>query len=310
MKRLAAALALAALCCATEVRAQDVPVVDSAAEARAQYAQGTQAFQLKRYAEAALHFEAAAAFRVNAVALYTAGLAWDNASNPPRAADAYARALAVPGLDPKQTKTAKTRIEALESALGSLDVTAPDGWKVQLDTFTEVPTPARLHGAPGPHALSVKAPGKPIERRDVTLEQGKATKLALEEKTVEAPKPDPPPPPKVDTTPPPPKQVVQRSYWITRRVIGVGVAGLGVAALGATAILGSEANGAKDAYNAGPTREAYDHASSLQTFTNVALIAGGVLLVGGIVLVVVPDVNDGRLEVGIGPTGARIGGTF
>ena len=116
MKRLAAVLTLGALCLATEVRAQETPTADSAAEARAQYTQGTQAFQAKRYSEAALHFEAAAAFRVNAVALYTAGLAWDLASKPERAADAYARALEVQGLDAKQTKTAKDRIDALHAA--------------------------------------------------------------------------------------------------------------------------------------------------------------------------------------------------
>ena len=321
MKRLAAVLATGAIALGamgalmgapTEARAQDIPVADSAAEARAQYSQGTTAFQAKRFPEAALHFEAAAAFRVNAIALYTAGLAWDGAGRPERAADAYARALEVPGLDATQTKKARDRVEKLEGTLGVLAVTAPDGWKVQLDALTEAPTPARLHGQMGSHSLSVKPPGKPIESRSVTLSAGQVTKLVLEEKAEPPPKPTTDPTPTKPTTDPtpPPAAKVERSYWITRRVIGVGVAGLGVAALGATAIFGIEANSAKDAYNAGPTREAFDHASSLQTFTNVALVAGGVLLVGGIVLVVVPDVNDGRVEVGIGPNGARIGGTF
>ncbi len=122
MKRLAALLALGALSLPVEARAQEVGVADSAAEARAQYTQGTQAFQGKRYSEAALHFEAAAGFRVNAVALYTAGLAWDLASKPERAADAYSRALEVQGLDGKQTKIAKDRIEKLETTLGALAV--------------------------------------------------------------------------------------------------------------------------------------------------------------------------------------------
>src|SRR4051812_19957893 len=74
------------------------PSGDAGTEARQQYQQGTQAFQQKRYSEAALHFEAAASFRTSSVALYTAGLAWDLASRPERAADAYARALEVGGL--------------------------------------------------------------------------------------------------------------------------------------------------------------------------------------------------------------------
>ena len=159
--------------------------------------------------------------------------------------------------------------------------------------------------------LSVKPPGKPIESRNVSLSSGQTTRLVLEEKVEPPPRVDPvAPPPRLDPIAPPPQPIVQRSYWITRRVVGVGLAGVGVAALGGAAVFGIEANGAKDAYNAGPTREAFDHASSMQTFTNIALIAGGVLLVGGIVLVVLPDANDGRVEVGIGPTGARIGGTF
>ena len=167
-------------------RAQDAAPADSGAEARSQYQQGMQAFQQKRYSEAALHFEAAAALRINAVTLYTAGLAWDNASRPERAADAYGRSIDVGGLDPKQLTLAKDRVAQLEKTMGTLAVTGPDGWKVQLDTFTEVAVPARLHAAPGVHALSVRAPGKPIERRDVSLDAGKVASLELREE-VKAP---------------------------------------------------------------------------------------------------------------------------
>lgn len=293
----------------------EIPTADSAAEARQQYQLGTQAFQSKRYSEAALHFEAAAAFRAHSVALYTAGMAWDLASRPERAADAYARALEVGGLDPKQDKVARERVQALERSLGSLVVSAPEGTKVQLDTFTEVPTPARLHGPPGVHGLSIRAVGRPIERRDVMLEGGRVTTLDLKEEPKAPPKVDPvpvpPPAPKPDpalTAPPPPRE----SFWITRRVIGVGVGGVGVAALAATIILGINANGAKDAFDASPTRETYDHASSLQTWTNVALISGALLTAGGAALVLWPDRDgaEGRMRAQIGPTGFRLQGTF
>ena len=297
--------------------AQDTAVADPAAEARAQYQLGTQAFQAKKYSEAALHFESAASFRPHAVALYTAGLAWDLANNPPRAADAYSRALDVTGLDAKQTATAKERVAALEKTLGTLAVTAPEGWKVQLDAFTEAPVPARLHAPPGQHQLSVRAPGKPIDHHDVTLEAGKTTPLEV---SLEPAKPPPlttpaddkssaQPTPKDTTTPP---RLRDSNYWTIRRVAGVGVAGLGVAALGAGVLFGLEANSAKDAYDAAPSREGFDHASSLQTWTNVMLIGGAVVLVGGIVLVVLPDSDGGeaRLKMGVGPRGATLGGTF
>lgn len=309
--RLAVAGLLAAMSLTPVVaRAQDAAPVDAAVEARQQYQQGTQAFQQKRYQEAALHFEAAASFRTSSVALYTAGLAWDLASKPERAADAYGRALEVGGLDPKQQGLAKDRVAQLETTLGTLAVTAPDGWRVQLDTFTEVPTPARLHAGAGVHGLSVRAPGKPIERRDVALQTGKLVTLELKEEPKIVPKVEPEPvkPPPIVVPPPPPPPP---PYWITRRVIGVGVGGVGIAALGSAIILGTSANSAKTAYDAGPTREGFDHASSLQTWTNVALVSGFVLVAGAVVLVVWPDKDgEGRVNVGAAPGGAVLTGKF
>lgn len=300
-----------ALLTSSAAQAQEPPVVDSAAEARQQYSQGTQAFQAKRYEEAALHFEAAASFRTNAVALYTAALAWDLATKPERAADAYGRALAVGGLDPKQGSLARERVAQLERTLGTVVITAPEGWRVQLDTFTEVLTPARLHGATGVRSLSIRAPGKPIERRDVNIEASKTSNLELKDEPKVVSKVD------AEAVKPPPVEVPAsrpraEQYWITRRVVGVGVAGVGLAALGGGIILGLQANSAKGAYDAGPTRESFDHASSVQTWTNVSLVAGGVLIAGGIALVVIPDKDDGRgrMRASLTPSGAVVSGTF
>jgi hypothetical protein len=307
-----AAVIAAPFALATPARADEPPAADSAAEARAQYGMGTQAFQQKRYSEAALHFEAAAAFRANGVALYTAGLAWDLASRPERAADAYARALDTPGLDAKQTSVAKDRVAALEKTLGTLVVTAPEGTKVQLDTFTEVPTPARLHGAPGVRTLSIRAKGKPIERRDVALDVGKTSTLELKDEPTPPPTPDvePPPTQEVAPPPPPPPPPPPRGFWTTRRAIGAGVAGAGIAALGGAVLLGVSANGAKDAYDAAPSREGLDHASSLETLTNVMLVAGALVTIGGGVLLFLPEKDQARVEVGALPGGGYVRGSF
>ncbi|MBS2016961.1 MAG: hypothetical protein JST00_29005 [Deltaproteobacteria bacterium] len=285
---------------------------DDASEARAQYQQGTQAFQQKRYSEAALHFEAAAALRPNAVTLYTAGLAWDNAARPERAADAYARSLDIGGLDPKQAGLARDRVSQLEKTLGTLAVTAPEGWKVQLDTFTEVVAPARLHGAPGVHALSVRAPGRPIERRDVSLDAGKVTALDLKDEPKVTAKVDvepPKPPPPVESPKPPPLR--SSSYWIPRRLVGIGATGVGAAFLASGIVLGLNANDAGVAYDVKPTRESFDHASSLQTWTNVAFISSAIFVAGGLALVLWPDKDsEAEVRLGVGPTGATFAGSF
>ena len=310
----AVALGTILMCSAQPAFAQDTapitppPTADTATEARSQYQQGTQSFKDKHYEEAALHFEAAASFRSNAVALYTAGLAWDLANKPERAADAYARALSVGGLDPKQTNLAKDRVAQLEKMLGTATVTAPDGWRVQLDTFTEVATPARIHGTAGVHSLSVRSP-KGIERRDLTLEGGKVSALELKDAPKIEPKIEKPPPPPPTPAALPPR--LQESFWTTRRAIGVGVAGVGFMSVVSGIILGLEANSARDAYNAGPTQASYDHAGSLQTWTNITFIAGAVLLAGGVALVVIPEKDEGKsVHVSAGPGGAMLTGSF
>src|SRR5262249_20219459 len=109
---------------------------DDAAEARQQYNLGTTAYRDKRYVEAALHFEAAAAQRAHAVTLYTAALAWEQANRPDRACDDYGRALDVPGLSAQQASHAQGRVATLEKTLGTVAVSAPEGWRVQLEGLT------------------------------------------------------------------------------------------------------------------------------------------------------------------------------
>ena len=117
-----------------------------------------QAYQAKRFVEAALHFEAAVVQRPHAVTIYTAALAWEQASRPDRAADDFSRSLDVQGLSPAQSQNAHERLAILERAMGTLDVTAPEGWRVQLDANTGVLAPAHLHAMPGVHSLAVQAP--------------------------------------------------------------------------------------------------------------------------------------------------------
>jgi hypothetical protein len=260
----------------------------ASANARARYNAGTKAFADKRYVEAALNFEAAAAEKASPVALYTAALSWEQANVPDRAADDYTRALAAPGLPADKIGLARERLASLEGVFGTVTVVGAEGTRVQLDANTELPVPATLHAAAGVHTLSARSAGHPIERRPVVLERGKTTKVDL---VAEPPPPQtgdvkkeplPPPPP-----PPPPSPPADTGGL--RRAIGFTAIGVGGAMVLSGIVLGSEAIGARDTYRGAPTQFAYDHASELQTWTNVAFIAAGVFAAGGVALVVWPS---------------------
>jgi tetratricopeptide (TPR) repeat protein len=273
-----------ALCPAVSFAQGDVSEAN-AAEAKKQFAIGTKAFSAGHFPEAAQAFEAAAAARPNAVALYTAALAWEQAPQSERAADDYGRALDMTGggLNPQQTNTARERVTALEKTLGTLAVTGPDGYKVQLDQFTEAPVPVRLHGTPGTHALSVRAPGKTPEKREVLLEGGQTQNMDVTPVPVKKVEQAPPPPP--------PKEVVVEKpvhELSLMKALGFSAIGVGGAATLTAILLGISALDAGDAYNAAPTHASLVHANALATWTTVSWIAAGVFIAGGVTLVLIP----------------------
>jgi hypothetical protein len=284
---------------------------DAAANAaRSQYNAGTKAFADQRYAEAALAFEAAADAKPSAVALFTAALSWDRTNAPDRAADDYARAVALGGLPADKGAQAKDRLSVLEGTLGAATVSGPDGARVQLDANSERPVPATLHGSAGVHTLTVRAPGGAIERRSVVLERGKTSTLDL----ATAP-PGPAPDNQAQPTPAPaPAERAPRparSDW--RTPVGIAATGVGGATLLAGVLFGVEANDAKNAYTAAPAQATYNHASSMQTWTNVALIAGGVITAVGVTLIVWPALSSSEpahAEVSVLPGGLLVKGVF
>jgi hypothetical protein len=274
----------------------------AAAHARALYDSGTQAFAHGRYLEAALDFEVAATFKRSAIALYTAALSWERANAPERAADDYARAVVVGDLPPDTATSASLRLVQLRKVLGAVAVTAPSDWRLQLDDHSEVEPPATLHGSPGVHTITARAPGQPLQRVPVVLRAGEATtSLAL---------PAPSSPAPVSEAP------AARSGPGVRQLAGSVAAGAGLSALLAGAVLGLEALDARNAYNASPSRASFDHASSLQLWTDVALASGGVLLAGGLALALWPAQRAGSastrgtLVVAPRPNGVVIQGDF
>jgi hypothetical protein len=290
--------------CSTTAGAQVASAddADSASNAaRSQYNAGTKAFADQRYAEAALAFEAAADAKPSAVALFTAALSWDRTNAPDRAADDYARALALPGLPADKASQAKDRIAVLDATLGALAVTGADGIRVQLDANSERPVPATLHGTSGVHTLTVRpASGGAIERRSIVLERGKTTSLDLAT--------SPPAPASAPAPPPARREVTPRPGGDWKKPVGIALTGVGGATLLAGILLGFEAEDAKNAYVAAPAQATLDHANALQTWTNVAFVAGGLLTAGGIALILWP--SPVKTEVSLLPGGLLMKGAF
>ncbi len=277
---------------------------------------GRQAIKAKHFVQAAQLFEAAASLGRQTTAHVQAGQAWEQADRPERAADAFARALAQGGEAPDPT--AKERLDVLERSLGTLDVKGPPGFTVQLDSGTEAPAPARLHGPAGIHSLAIFAPDRPIMRRDVRLELGKPLVLTLgKDEPAQTSGANKDHPQDMSTGAPAPQThqvVVERAPpGQLRKAVGFTAIGLGAASLGATIVLGLSTIDARNAFNAAPSKPLFDHEQTLQTCTNVALVAGAVLAVGGVVLVLWPAAPaTGDVTVGVAPGvgGGSVVGSF
>lgn len=263
-------------------------------QARAAYDRGSEAMGDKRWLEAALHFENAGRLNPHAASWYMAASAWEQAGQLDRAADAYHIALEYKGLPDDRVNIAKTRLAGLENTLGTVNVAAPNGWRVHLDDRPDVSAPAVLHGLPGTHVLVVAPADRASFRRDLRLTSGLRSDITLTEADAPAdrlPAPVAPPPPVTVPT----ERVVERvvvqevpAQSPMTHFLGVGLMGAGVIGLGAGAMLGVSALSARDAYQTSRTQEAFDHARRMQTYTNVAFVAGGLLAAGGVVLFVLP----------------------
>ena len=274
-------------------------------QARVQFDAGTRAFGEKRYREAALAFERAAELRPNGIAKYSAALAWERTDESARAADGYARALELPGLGDAEAEKARARLDELGRSLGVFAITGPVGTRIALDKTREASVPARLHATPGRHTVAVlDAEGTARGAREVEIDVGELRPVDVTLAAVAAATPAAP---ALVVAPPPPPVVEAPS---TRRTLGVALLGAGVATAGAAIVLGLEGLGARDAYDAHPTREGLDHASSLQTMTNVAWISAALLGGGGAALVFWPSASPTSVRVGALPGGVAVRGSF
>ena len=271
--------------------------VDAAA-ARATYDAGARAYSDKRFAEAAMRFEEAASLIPNSVALYTAAVAWERAGELSRSADDFGRALAAPGLSAQETAKAKERLAALESNLGALRVAGPAGVQVHLDEDgRDATVPVTLHGRSGTHTLVIAFAnngGRLVERRLVQVESGKTIDLALTSVTGAEPLATPPPQPVIAGPNEPPDSKRASPHRRTTFVVGIALVGAGAAAEIGAALLWGAALEAGSAYRQQPTEAAFDHARSLESWTNATLVAGGVVAIAGVACLLWPTDSGSR----------------
>ena len=296
-----AALLVAAVA-VTLVPAPAVAADDSGAAALFRAAES--AYARHDYAAAAVAFEEANRKDPRAATVYNAGLAWQSANEGPRAADAFAAALALGQLDDARQKDAAQRLRDLEKSLGRVRVTAPNA-RVTLAHVAGAAAPVEVHVTPGEQLVRVvRSDGSSREAR-VTAAAGETVEASFGEEapvatgatapTPGAATPEATPAPHVAAAeqPPPAHHDATRTWgWIA----------LGGAALasGAAVLIGMSALDARDEFDQDHTnREAHDRAARLRTLTNVAWSGAVALGVTGGVLILTSGGGDQRAQIGV-----------
>ncbi len=286
---------------------------DTRAEAARLYNEARRAMTEDRYRDAAMAFEAASRLRPHAVALYTAAQAWELASEPARAADAFALSLATPKLDAAQAERARQRLEALQKQLGVIQVLGDESTRVQLDDHSEFRAPVRLHATAGEHVLLILRADGSVDRQPFEVKVGDLLEIDAEARESTPGEPGRPlaDPARRPVTSEGEGAPLASSPWQTAGFVSLGA---GVAGLIGGALLGLSANSAEASYQASPARESYDHAKGLELKTNIMLIAGGVLTGLGVTLLILKPgegkeaAPSAKLELSLG--GLRAGGSF
>ncbi len=272
--RLACAFGLLVTLAPLAVRADETTAAQLFRAAMAAHARGD-------FRAAGQAFEEANRHAPHAATMLNAAKSWDAAGNAPRAADDYARALAMDGAVPDdQLKVARARLEDLRSTLGLIELRGPPGAHVSLAHVQNAPLPVLVHVAPGAVEIRLRASEGAESTHPMTVEGGEKKSLDLA-----SPRREPPPAPIIATT----------SSSSSQRIWSYAALGGGVVASGAAVALGFATLGARDGYRDAPyaDRPEYDHvlalrdrAVALRTWTNVAWGAAALLGGTGLVLFV------------------------
>ena len=268
-------------------------------EASAHFTEGVEAFSKGDARRAAAAFAEAHRLVPHGATVYNAGLAWEAAGEPARAAQAFDEALRRGGLTDEQVTDTRTRLGRLEPTLGRVRVASPDGTSVSLAHVTRGKPGIAIYVKPGRHAVSVTYADGRTERRFVEVGTALVEVSFKDTAADTAPFPTP--------APASPAREVATSSGSGPTLGWVAVGTSGVLA-GAAVYMGLEALSARDAFNdSGQTdASAHDRAASLRTWTNVAwgasVITGGV----GVWLLLTPEDETSEAPDGVARRGTSM----
>ncbi|MCA9621128.1 MAG: PEGA domain-containing protein [Myxococcales bacterium] len=245
------------------------------------YRRGADAFAAQDYARAAEAFETAHRLSPHPDAAFNAARSYELAGARAQAADLYQTALDLEDLSDGYVDYATEHLAALKRTLGILRVVAPVGATVTVAHARGASIPVTLHLEPGPHVVTLEAPGRPTKTQEVALTAGEIVELSVtlaaaapQEAPPRAPGPDP-----AGDEGVPPNLIVGTSLMVLAAAsIGAGV-GLGVAALDANESW--DASGLTDL-------DARRAAVTLRALANVSYFAGAAHAVAGFITLLVP----------------------
>jgi tetratricopeptide (TPR) repeat protein len=285
--------------------------------ASAEFQRGKAAFARKEYVEAARAFDAAHAAVPDAGAAFNAGLAWQSAKEPARAADAYVASLETPGLDGVRAGDAKRALKRIEAKLPRLVVRTSAPARVAI-AYRNEPAPVVVHLEAGRYeVVAVFDDGTRASK--IVEVRGPPTLVNVDKPSPFPPSTDPTPPLRPEARPeaPPPVEVPEPSQDAgrTQRIVGIVSLGLGAAG-GATAIaLGALGLQARDEFDASNREDTalHDEAVALRTGTNIAWAVAGAFTLTGIIVIATSFGDDEPAAVAgpcVSPALTGLCGTF
>jgi tetratricopeptide (TPR) repeat protein len=335
MSKRVATLALALVLIAARARAAAPSEADKA-EARRHFDAGVANSKLGHYGDAITEFTRAYELAPSPTPLYNIAVAHAEYGQPLEAVEMFRRYLAEGGdkIPAERRARVQARIAQLEAKLGTIRLhVAPDTAKASLDGKpVDLAAAARgIRALPGSHVVQATGEGREPHEELVEVDEGTVADLTFTLAPLPPPRPKgpiySPPPADVAMTappaPPPPGPAIQqppaspappeRRAGATARTIGYVLAAAGVTALiTGGAFYAKALSDRQKAIDAGCNSvscggDGATHWKDAQdgvTRARIAVIAGGVLVAGGLTLVLIaPATRDA-------PAAVMLGGRF